>query len=110
MTALDAALLAAFIVVGIMLLRLRQRAAIAHTCLVAVAIIYAVSQGFLWVLPRGIGASIAGAGGVADLGIGVLLLYPVPFLYPVISIACVNIAQYRLKKVGAEWASAVRFV
>ncbi len=106
MTAIDATFLIAFIVVGIMLLRLWRGAAIAHTCVAFVAVVYAFFPGFLWLLPYGMGASIAGASGVADLGLGLLVIYPVPFLYPLVSIVCVNIAQYRLKKFGSGLAQS----
>jgi uncharacterized membrane protein len=110
MAAIDVALLAAFIVVGIMLLRLRRGAAIAQTCLAVVASVYAILPGSLWLLPNGVGASIAGASGVADLGLGLLVIYPIPFLYPLVSIACVNIARYQLKKAGSEATQVARYV
>lgn len=108
--AVDVEFLAAFIIVGIMLLRLQRGAESAQTCLAVVALAWVFFPGALWLLPNGVGASIAGASGVADLGLGLLVIYPVPFLYPLVSIACVNIAWYRLKRVSSEATQDARHV
>jgi hypothetical protein len=110
MSAIDATLLVAFIIVSLMLLRLRPKAAFAHTCLFVVLVIYAYAPGLFWLLPYGVGYSIASASGLADVGIGVLVLYPVPFLYPLISTGCVNIARYQLKLTGSDPTPAIRHI
>lgn len=110
MSSIDAAFLLAFVVVSIMLLRLHRWAAISYTCMVLALILYAVVLGLLWLLPYGVGESIARASGVGSMGIAVLLFVPVPFLYPLISVVCVNIARLRLKRANTFAPPAVRHV
>jgi hypothetical protein len=107
--------LVAFVFVSVMLLKLRPRAAIAHTCIFFALFLYVAVPGVLWLLPGGVGRSIAAASGVGNMGIGPLLFFPMflvnfpmPFVYPLISILCVNVAWYRLKAVGADVTSAYR--
>lgn len=102
-SAISALFLLGLIIVSIMLLTLRRGAAIAHTCLFALLIVYASLPGTLWHLPHGIGTGLAGTGGLANLGTGLLLFWPVPFLYPLISTACVNMARLRFKKNGLRF-------
>lgn len=94
--------LVALIFVSVMLLKLRPRAALVHTCLFLALIFYVWMIGPLWLLPGGVGSSIAGASGVADMGVALLTLFPVPYLYPLLSVVCVNIARYRLKRLSAN--------
>lgn len=110
MSSINAAFLLAFVVVSIMLLRLHPWAAISYTCMVLALILYAFVPGMLWLLPYGVGESIARASGIADLGIGVLLFVPVPFLFPLISVVCVNIARLRLKRATTCAPPAIRHV
>lgn len=110
MSAIDAAFLIVFVFVSIMLLRLHRWAAIAHTCVVLALIVYAFAPGLLWLLPHGVGESIAGASGVGNMGVGTLLFFPVPFLYPLISVVCVNIARLRLKRTTAYPTPIIRDV
>jgi len=95
--AISTTLLLAFIVISVMLLKLKRGAAIAHTCFVVVLFGYLIVPGGLWLLPNGVGDSVARATGIANMGTGLLLFFPVPFLYLLISTACVNIARYRIK-------------
>ena len=108
MSNIDATFLLVFIFVSIMLLRLHPWAAIAHTCAILALITYVFASGFLWLLPDGVGRSIAGASGVGSAGIGVLLFFPVPYLYPLISVVCVNVARFRLKRATTYAAPTVR--
>jgi hypothetical protein len=108
--AISAVLLVAFIIVSIMLLTLRRGAATAHTCFMALLIVYVFVHGVLWLLPGGVGASIAGATGVANFGTAILLFWPVPYLYPLVSTACVNIAQKRIKKMGQDADSVEQYL
>lgn len=102
MSGIDAAFLLIFVCVSMMLLRLHPWAATAHTCTILALIVYAFVPGLLWLLPHGVGESIAGASGVGNMGIAVLLFFPVPYLYPLISVVCVNIARLRLKRATAS--------
>jgi len=106
-SAISAFLLAVFIIASIMLLTLRRGAPIAHACFFVLLTAYAFLPGAFWLLPYGLGASIAGASGVANLGTGVLLFWPVPYLYPAISTACVVIAGNRLGMLRSNRASEV---
>jgi hypothetical protein len=103
--------LVAFVTVSVMLLKLRPRAAAAHTCTCFALLLYAFVTGVLWLLPDGVGSSIAATSGVGNMGIGPLCFFPmnfpVPFVYPLISVLCVNVAWYRLKAVRADVTSAI---
>ena len=82
MNSINAAFLLAIVFVSVMLLRLHPWAAIAHTGMVLGLIVYALTPGLLWLLPHGVGESIAGATGVGNAGIAILLFYPARLLYP----------------------------
>ena len=110
MSGIDVALLLAVVYVSIMLIRLHPRAAVTYTCMVAALFVYAFALGLLWLLPHGVGSSVAGASGVGSMGVGVLLFFPVPYLYPLLSVLCVNIAQLRLKRAAAYAPSDIRHV
>jgi hypothetical protein len=110
MSGIDAALLLAVVYVSIMLIKLHPRAAVTHTCIVAALFVYAFTPGLLWLLPHGVGTSIAGASGVGNMGVGVLLFIPVPYLYLLLSVLCVNIAQLRLKRAASYAPSDIRHV
>ena len=96
-TITDVALLAAFVFSAIKLLQLRPNAALIHTCTLIALIVYAIIPGPLWLLPNGIGTSIAAASGVGSTGTGPLLFYPFPFVYPLVSLVLVNFASYRIR-------------
>jgi len=100
LSAVDAALLVIVGFASIQVLRLRPKAAVIYTCSVLALIAYAFGPGLLWLLPNGIGISIAAASGIGSMGAGVLLFYPVPFVYPLVSVVLVNFAWHRLKLTG----------
>jgi len=108
MAAVDTVLLATFIIASVMLLALRRRAAVAYTWVIAVLIIYHLTPGLLWLRPHGVGVSVAAATGVANEGTAAILAFPVPFLYALVSIVCVQIARKRLRSVGTDSSSAAR--
>jgi|SRR5579862_2822054 len=94
---ISAAFLLAMVVASIMLVRVRPMAAITHTILFVALIASAFSPGSLWLLPNGVGASIAAASGVGTVAVGPLLFTLGPFVYPAISILCVNIAWWKIR-------------
>jgi hypothetical protein len=98
MTILDAAFLAAFVFAAIKLLQLRPKAALIYTFVLFALIVYAIVPGTLWLLPNGIGASIAAASGVGSTGTGPLIFFPFPFVFPLVSVVLVNFASYRLRR------------
>ena len=108
MSGIDAGFLLLFVSVSIILLRARPWAAITYTCTVVALFVYAFTPGLLWLLPDGVGSSIAGASGVGNMGVGVLLFFPVPYLYPVLSVLCVNFARLRLKRAETYASSDIR--
>jgi hypothetical protein len=108
MSAIDVALLAAVVVVSLMLLRLRPKAAMAHTCVFLAMFAYMFAVGSLWLSSKG--TIIASATGIGNMGIGPLLVFPVPFVYPAISILCVNFAWHRLRVGGSSATPAMRVV
>jgi hypothetical protein len=67
-TGINVFFLLAFVFVSVMLLKLRPKAAIAHSCLCFALLLYAVTPGVLWLLPDGVGSSIAAATGVGNMG------------------------------------------
>jgi hypothetical protein len=102
MSAIDATFLAAIVLASIKLLQSRPNAALIYTCIFLALIAYAFVPGFLWLLPNGIGTSIAAASGVGSTGTGPLIFFPLPFVYPLVSIVLVNLARYRLKSVDSN--------
>jgi hypothetical protein len=98
LTTIDATFLAAIFFAAIKLLKSRPNAALIYTCIVAALIVYAFVSGALWLLPNGVGASIAAASGIGSAGTGPLVFFPLPFVYPLISIVLVNLARYRLRR------------
>lgn len=71
--------------------------------------ICAFAPGSLWLIPHGIGSSIAAASGISNTGIAVIVFFPIPFLYVVVSSVCVNIARYRLKSARPDTDSAAQY-
>jgi hypothetical protein len=97
MTSVDAILLAALAYTGLRLLRLQYKAVPTYTWLIVSIIVYEVAVGGLWLFPNPLGRSIASASGIGAVGIGPLLMYPVPFVYPTISVLVVNLARRKLR-------------
>ena len=108
MSVINVALLAAIVVASVMLLGLRPRAALAHTCVFLAMFAYMFTVGSLWLSSNG--TIIASATGIGNMGIGPLFAFPVPFVYPAISILCVNLAWRRLRVGGSSVTPAVRHV
>jgi hypothetical protein len=102
MSAIDAVLLVAIAFASFQLLRLRPKAAMIYTCFVLASVAYALGPGLLWTLPNGVGRSIAAASGIGSVGTGPLMMFPIPFVYPLISVVLVNIARQRLKSANPD--------
>ena len=101
MTALDAVFLAAVVVASIALIRLKAKAAKVYTVVIVSLAVYEFGVGVLWGLPAPVGRSIAAASGVGSMGSAPLILLPLPFVYPLVSIAIVNIARHKLRVAGS---------
>ena len=97
MTVLNVIFLATAIVASIGLLKLKRTAVTAYTCLMIAILLYVFCVGALWLLPAPYGISIGAASGIGDMGIAPLELYPIPFLYPFVSVVLVNLAHYKLR-------------
>jgi hypothetical protein len=97
MSAIDAFLLVGVSFASFRLLRLKPNAALTYTCTVLASVGWAFAPGFLWLLPNGVGMSIGAASGISHMGTGPLILFPIPFIYPLASVVLVNIAWRRLK-------------
>jgi hypothetical protein len=97
LNAVDAVFLAGIVFATTGLLKLKQKAPATYTWLILAMIAFELSVGALWLLPDQIGRSIAAASGTGSIGSGPLLLFPVPFVYPVISVILVNLARHKLK-------------
>jgi hypothetical protein len=101
MNAIDAVLLAGIVFATTGMLKLKQEAVATYSWLILAMIACEVGVGALWLLPDPIGRSIAAASGTGSIGgSGPLLLFPVPFVYPVISVILVNLARHKLKTVA----------
>ena len=105
MTSIDAILLAAIAFASLQLLNLRPKAAIIYTCSVLASVVYAFGPGSFWLIPHGIGRSIAAASGISGMGTGPLLMFPVPFAYPLISVVLVSVGRWKLKSANSDLAS-----
>ena len=86
-------------IVAVGLLRVRRNAVRAYTWGYAALIIYGFVLGALWGSGP-LGRSIAAASGVGNLGIVPLTMFPVPLLYPALSVLLVNVAARRLDSYG----------
>jgi hypothetical protein len=98
--AIDAVLLAGIVFATTGMLKLKQAAVATYSWLILAMIGCQVGVGALWLLPDPIGRSIAAASGTGSIGSGPLLLFPVPFVYPVISVILANLARHKLKAVA----------
>ncbi len=97
MSALDALLLTGMVLVAVRLMKLERKAAAIYTWLILAMIAYKLGLGVLWLLPNPIGRSIGAASGIGSMGLALLLLYPIPFVYPLVSVMIVNLARYKLR-------------
>jgi len=105
MSSIDATLLALIAFASLQLLRLRPKAAIIYTCTVLASVVYAFAPGSLWLIPNGIGRSIAAASGIGSMGTGPLMTFPVPFAYPLISVVLVSVGRWKLKSAKSHFAA-----
>ena len=106
MSALDALLLTGMVLVAVRLMKLERKAAASYTWLILAMIAYKSGLGVLWLLPDPIGRSIGAASGIGSMGLALLLLYPIPFVYPLVSVMIVNLARYKLRTVVESNAPA----
>jgi hypothetical protein len=97
MNAVDAVLLAGMVFAATGMLKLKPEAVAIYSWLILAMIACELGVGALWLLPDPIGRSIAAASGTGSIGSGPLLLFPVPFVYPVLSVILVNLARHKLK-------------
>jgi hypothetical protein len=97
MSVLDALLLTGMVLVAVRLMKLERKAAANYTWLILAMIAYKSGLGVLWLLPDPIGRSIGAASGIGSMGLALLLLYPIPFVYPLVSVMIVNLARYKLR-------------
>ena len=101
MTAIDAAFLVAVVLASIALIRLKPKAAKVYTVVMLSLVVYELGVGVLWALPAPFGRSIASASGVGSMGSAPLLLWPVPLVYPLVSVVIVNLARHKLRGAGS---------
>ena len=99
MSVLDALLLTGMVLVAVRLMKLERKAAASYTWLILAMIAYKSGLGVLWLLPDPIGRSIGAASGIGSMGLALLLLYPIPFVYPLVSVMIVNLGRYKLRTV-----------
>jgi len=96
MSALDALLLTGMVLVAVRLMKLERKAAANYTWLILAMVAYKSGLGVLWLLPDPIGRSIGAATGIGSMGLVLLLVYPIPFVYPLVSVMIVNLARHKL--------------
>jgi hypothetical protein len=106
MSVLDALLLTGMVLVAVRLMKLERKAAANYMWLILAMIAYKSGLGVLWLLPDPIGRSIGAASGIGSMGLALLLLYPIPFVYPLVSVMIVNLARYELRTVVESNAPA----
>lgn len=98
MTIINMIFLAFFVFIGFQLLRVRQSAIAVHSIASAALVAYGLLNGGLWLSGRGIGASIAAASGIGNMGIAPFtVLFLVPYLYPIISTIVLQAARIKMK-------------
>src|SRR4029077_5847111 len=97
MSVLDALLLTGMVLVAVGLMKLERKAAANFPGLILAMIAYKSGLGALWLLPDPIGRSIGAASGIGSMGLALLLVYPIPFAYPLVSVIIVNLAGYKLR-------------
>ena len=96
MSAVDALLLTGMVLVAVKLMKLERKAAANYTWLILAMVAYKSGLGVLWLLPDPIGRSIGAATGIGSMGLVLLLVYPIPFVYPLVSVMIVNLARHKL--------------
>lgn len=101
MNAVNALFLVAMILTAVGLVLLRPSATKLYTWLWVAIVAYTFAGGILWTISGPIGTSIAAASGVGDLGLGPLVFYPFPFVYPILSVGLVNLAARQLRTPNA---------
>jgi hypothetical protein len=94
----DLVLVAALVISSIQLMRFRPSAVKMYVIVVILALGEVWVGGALWLLPNGIGRSIAAATGVGGMGMAVFCFWLiVPFAYPIVSavalMACSKFAR-----------------
>lgn len=97
MNTIDALFLVAMILTAVGLLLLRPSAMKVYTWLWVMLVLYVFAGGMLWTIRGAVGRSIAAASGVGNMGLGPLLFYPFPFVYPILSVGLVNLAARQLR-------------
>jgi len=97
MNAINAVFLVAMILTAVGLVLLKPSAMKVHTWLWVTIVVYVFAGGILWTISGPIGTSIGAASGVGDIGLGSLLFYPFPFVYPILSVGLVNLAARQLR-------------
>ena len=98
MTALDIIFLAAMACIGVSLIRLQRRAALIYSIFVVALVAFVFVPSAAWPIRDSLGRSIAAAGGIGNVGLGPFLFFPVAFVYPLVSVVTVNLAQYKIEK------------
>lgn len=104
MSSIDAIILATIAFASLRLLRLRPKSAMIYTCSVVGSVVYAFAPGLFWLLPNGAGRSIAAASGIGSMGTGPLMMFPIPFAYPLISVVLVSVGRWKLKSANPDLA------
>jgi hypothetical protein len=98
MTVLNITFLAFFLVIAFQLLKLKPSAVALHSIASVSLVVYGLLNGGLWLAGRGIGASIGAATGVGNMGIAPLvLLFVVPYLYPISSTIVLQVTRMKMK-------------
>lgn len=97
MNAIDVVFLTAMIIASVGLLRSKRFAVKAYSGISVCLLVWAFAPGLLWGLPSSLGTSIAAASGVGDMGLAPLLLYPVSFIYLIVTVILANVAIRGLK-------------
>lgn len=98
MSAITTVLTVAMLCTAVCLLTLRRKAVLTYTLLMVAIVAYDFGPGALWLLPEPVGSSVATASGIGSVGLGPLLFFPVPYIYPLASVVLVNLARWRLSK------------
>ncbi|HEY7405659.1 MAG TPA: hypothetical protein VIB39_19195 [Candidatus Angelobacter sp.] len=95
MTALDAIFLVAIAFASIGLLRLKRNAVRIYTWLYIALMFYVFAPGAFWESGP-LRRSIAAASGVGAIPLAPLILFPIPFVYAVVSVLLVNLAARKI--------------
>jgi hypothetical protein len=102
MNAIDTVFLVAMMLTSVGLLLLKPSAMKVYTWLWVTLVVYEFAVGMLWNIRGPIGTSIGAASGVGDIGLGPLVFYPFPFVYPILSVGLVNLAARQLRLTTAR--------